>query len=82
VSEEMTPGHKVKKGDLVGKSGNTGHSFAPHLHYQLMKGDTPVDPFAVQPTTRESLSAKDKPGFETELSRLKAALAATPAPRG
>ncbi|HEX6835507.1 MAG TPA: M23 family peptidase, partial [Polyangia bacterium] len=54
----------------VGKSGNTGHSFAPHLHYQLMAGQKILDPFAVQETTRKKLPEKEKAAFGQEMARL------------
>lgn len=37
-------GQKVKRGDLIGLSGNTGLSAGPHLHYEVHKAGTPVDP--------------------------------------
>ncbi|MCL2343949.1 MAG: M23 family metallopeptidase [Firmicutes bacterium] len=32
----VTVGQSVKKGDVIGRVGNSGNSFAPHLHFQLM----------------------------------------------
>lgn len=37
-------GDKIKQGDIVAKSGNTGLSTGPHLHYSLWKNDKLVDP--------------------------------------
>lgn len=37
-------GKKVEKGDRIGKTGNTGHSFGPHLHFEVRKGGSPVCP--------------------------------------
>jgi len=37
-------GQKVKRGDLIGLVGSTGKSVGPHLHYEVHKGGTPVNP--------------------------------------
>lgn len=40
----VSPGQKVKKGDLIAKLGSTGNSTGPHLHFQIEKSGTKVDP--------------------------------------
>jgi murein DD-endopeptidase MepM/ murein hydrolase activator NlpD len=35
---------KVRRGDLIGFVGSTGRSQAPHLHYEIFKDDTRINP--------------------------------------
>jgi len=37
-------GARVARGDVIGRSGNSGRSSAPHLHYEVRIGGRPVNP--------------------------------------
>ena len=66
----LTVGTRVKRGEVIAHSGNSGHSFAPHLHYQLMDAsDRVLDPFEVQPTQRIALGPIDRPGLTEQVAR-------------
>lgn len=37
-------GEKVKRGDIIGRTGNSGTSFASHLHYEVLLNGVQLDP--------------------------------------
>jgi len=37
-------GQQVKRGDIIGKVGNTGTSTGPHLHYEVIRNNKKIDP--------------------------------------
>jgi murein DD-endopeptidase MepM/ murein hydrolase activator NlpD len=41
---EVRKGDKVKRGQTIAKSGQTGNVSSPQLHFELRKGQTPIDP--------------------------------------
>jgi len=74
-------GQRVELGEVVAKSGNSGHSFAPHLHYQLMRGEADIlDPFQESPTFRRPVPADQKAALAAEVQRLDGLVDSVPAP--
>lgn len=41
---EVSVGSDVKAREMIGRSGNTGRSSGPHLHYEIRYLDEPIDP--------------------------------------
>ncbi len=37
-------GQRVNRGDIIGYVGNTGSSTGPHVHYEVLKGNSKIDP--------------------------------------
>lgn len=40
----VSRGQKVKQGDIIGKVGSTGFSTGPHLHYEMLRHGTKINP--------------------------------------
>ncbi len=59
----VKPGQKVKQGQTIGLSGNTGRSTGPHLHYEFRVNDRAVDPMRVDLPVNDPMSGKQRRAF-------------------
>jgi murein DD-endopeptidase MepM/ murein hydrolase activator NlpD len=56
-------GQEVRRGDVVGYVGSTGRVTAPHLHYEVRRNDTPMNPYPylAKATDYQAVVTKDFP---------------------
>lgn len=50
----VKPYQQVQSGDVIAKSGDTGESSGPHLHYEIWKEGEAVDPLSYFPALNQS----------------------------
>ena len=66
-SLRIKPGDKVKTGQVLGLLGNSGNTDAPHLHFHVMDGASPLGsnglPYAFTSFTGEGRAADEQPLF-------------------
>ena len=74
LSVLKVPAHsRVKAGQVVALTGNTGRSTAPHLHYQLERGGRTVDPVDYHGWVRRRLEGQALTDFKAAVARLEGA---------
>jgi murein DD-endopeptidase MepM/ murein hydrolase activator NlpD len=68
----VSPGTRVRAGQVIGYVGSTGLSTGPHLHYELYKGGAKVNPLSVKFTVSNQVDAKELAAFKAKIAALKA----------
>jgi murein DD-endopeptidase MepM/ murein hydrolase activator NlpD len=72
---EMKIGARVRQGQVVAYSGNTGISTGPHLHYEVLVDGAQVNPLDYKVESAEALSGEALSAFLAQRGRVDAARA-------
>lgn len=69
----VSPGMRVRGGEVIGYVGSTGLSTGPHLHYEVYQSGRTVDPLGVRmATVARQVDPAELGAFRTRLAQLKA----------
>lgn len=66
----MRRGRKVRQGQVIAYVGSTGASTGPHLHYEILRGETQVNPMRVNMPPGKKLSGASMGHFEARRSKI------------
>lgn len=70
IKPGITPGQRVKQGEIIAYIGSTGRSTGPHLHYEILVNDRKVNPLTVRLPAGKSIPDIERKPFEVSMAAI------------
>ncbi|MFP8488208.1 peptidoglycan DD-metalloendopeptidase family protein [Gracilimonas sp. Q87] len=67
----ITPGTRVRQGQVIGYVGRTGRVTGVHLHYMIYKNGQPVNPLTIDLPPSKAIDESERSEFEGLIKRLR-----------
>lgn len=80
IASGITPGTRVRQGQIIGYVGSTGYSTGNHLHYEIKVNGRFVDPLSVKLPRDKSLPASYGRQFKQTMAQIHDLMQRDPAP--
>jgi murein DD-endopeptidase MepM/ murein hydrolase activator NlpD len=78
LAQGVHSGKRVSQGQVVGFVGATGRATGPHLHYEVLQGNTQVNPMSIKVPTGVKLAGRDLDRFQLSKRQTESLLAKIP----
>ena len=66
----IAPGRRVQQGQVIGYVGTTGRSTGPHLHYEVLRNGTQINPLQIKQPANQQLAGAELDRFQAEVARI------------